>query len=210
MTERRTIHDRVLNASNVDELAEAYAEWADHYDADLVSDMGYQAHREVAETLRAVLDLEGAVVLDAGCGTGLVGVELQRLGYTAIDGLDYSRDMLDQAAEKRAYQTLQQADLMRPLALSTDRYDGVTCVGTFTLGHVGPQAFPELIRVTRPGGYLCFSVRSEAWENDNYASVLEELEGAGSWQVLEIRTATYIQEENSSCRICLCRVTGAD
>ncbi len=206
MSKRRDIHDRVLQATNADELASVYAEWADNYDTDLVDEMGYQAHRDVAEMLHATLGHAACRVLDAGCGTGLVGIELKRLGYQNIDGLDYSQAMLDVAAGKGLYQVLMQGDLMGLLDVATDHYDAVTCVGTFTLGHVGPNAFRELIRITRPGGYLCFSVRSEAWDEHDYASSIDALEKEGSWRLLDERTSTYIEEEHSSCHICLCQV----
>ena len=206
MSKRRAIHERVLNATDVDELSAAYAQWAETYDADLVDEMGYKAHRQVASALREALDPEGSRLLDAGCGTGLVGLELARLGYQSIDGLDYSRDMLAQAASKKVYQAIMQGNLMASLDIATDCYDAVTCVGTFTLGHVGPSAFRELIRVVRPGGYVCFSVRDEAWQEDDYESSILSLASEGLWTVLGMHTANYIEEEGSTCRVCLCQV----
>ena len=34
-------------------------------------------------------------ILDAGCGTGLVGIELKKYGYSNIEGVDFSQSMLD-------------------------------------------------------------------------------------------------------------------
>lgn len=36
MSNRKEIHDRVLNASNKEELMDAYSDWADRYDSDLL------------------------------------------------------------------------------------------------------------------------------------------------------------------------------
>lgn len=203
---RRSIHQRVLSATNAGELASAYAEWATSYDADLAGEMGYRAHTIVATTLRSVLEPGNTRVLDAGCGTGLVGMELARLGYSDIDGVDYSPDMLAEAEKKAVYARLDEADLTGELDIPAGRYDAVTCVGTFTLGHVGPSAIDELTRVVRPGGYLCFSVRDEAWHRDEYPVALQALTDDGRWSEVSVEVVPYIEEEGSTCHICLYRV----
>ena len=52
-----------------------------------------------AETFQQFVPTESKV-LDAGAGTGLVGVELHRLGYTNIHAMDMSQGMLDEAGRK--------------------------------------------------------------------------------------------------------------
>ena len=44
-------------------------------------------------------------ILDVGCGTGLVGSELNRIGYKNLDGLDASPEMLKIAAEKNIFKS---------------------------------------------------------------------------------------------------------
>jgi ubiquinone/menaquinone biosynthesis C-methylase UbiE len=39
-------------------------------------------------------------IMDAGAGTGSVGVELGKLGYTNLHALDISQEMLDEAKKK--------------------------------------------------------------------------------------------------------------
>jgi len=203
---RREIHERVLNAASVDELADAYAQWADSYDNDLQGEMGYKAPVMVSRLLRDSLPPDATKVLDAGCGTGLVGVALTKLGYSNIDGLDYSTEMLAQAKRKGVYTSLAECDLMQALDLPQDEYDAVTCVGTFTLGHVGPFAFRELIRVTRTGGYICFTVRDEAWNTDKYLDAILLLVQEDVWAQISIDVVEYIEEEQSMCHLCLFRV----
>jgi hypothetical protein len=41
MAIRKEIHDRVLSATCKEELATVYGEWAEHYDKDLIDEMGY-------------------------------------------------------------------------------------------------------------------------------------------------------------------------
>ena len=42
-------------------------------------------------------------IIDAGAGTGLVGEALAKLGYTNMDALDISQEMLDEAEKKKVY-----------------------------------------------------------------------------------------------------------
>ena len=76
-------------------------------------------------------------------------------------------------------------------------------MGTFTCGHVGPEAFDELVRITRPGGYLCFTVREQAWEEDDYRTIVRELEARERWEQQKMISADYIREEGARCKVCL-------
>lgn len=207
MTKRKEIHERVLKAADKDELAAAYAEWADHYDQDLLGELGYVAPALACERLLNYLTDPLARILDAGCGTGIVGKLLHQEGYLNLEGLDYSLHMLDKAREKGLYRKLYQADLTAPLEMADGAYDAIVSVGTFTCGHVGPEAFNELIRVTKPGGYLCFSVRDQAWEEDDYQTAMDRLARQEVWQLKEEKTSDYLQQEGSSCKICVYQKT---
>lgn len=201
----REIHQRVLNAADKEELAEAYREWAASYDGDLLDKLDYVAPAQASRILSVHLEELDGLILDAGCGTGLVGLCLKELGYRRVEGLDYSSEMLDQAREKNIYRRLFQADLTGRLALEDARYAAIISVGTFTCGHVGPQAFSELLRITRPGGLICFTVRDRAWDDDGYQEVIEEHAAAGRWQLLEEAMTDYLRGEGSRCRICVYR-----
>lgn len=197
--------DRVYTAKNHDELMDAYKDWASDYDADL-AEFGYVAHSVSARALDTLLDSKQADILDAGCGTGLVAEQLQALGYQQLDALDYSREMLDEAERKGLYQRYLQADLSRPLDLDSNRYDAIVCTGTFTYGHVTPSAFNELIRITRPGGYICFTVREGAYEDHGYAQRMGELEERGDWTLLDVEEADYLKQEGVRCKVFSYRV----
>ena len=59
--------------------------------------------------------------------------------------------MLGVAAGKGIYRNTFTADIFDGLPIADDTYDGFTCAGTFTLGHLGPEPLPELLRVAAPG-----------------------------------------------------------
>mgnify|MGYP001163962729 CR=1 FL=1 len=204
MGNRTEIHDKVLNAKSLDDISEAYGIWAKSYDQDLLTELGYQAPARGVELLRK--HLATGRVLDAGCGTGLVGQLLSTGGAFQLDGLDYSESMLLEAQSKQCYQTLQQADLNQPLTNETASYDAVICIGTFTLGHVQPEALREMVRVTKQGGVICFTVRDEFWLKSNFGKLLNELEQAGLTDTTELQTIDYILTEGSKCKLVLLTV----
>jgi predicted TPR repeat methyltransferase len=191
----------------MEELDEAYNDWAEHYDQDLIDEMGYVAPLLATQLFTNNVDDRSAAILDAGCGTGLVAEHLLRQGYQNIEGLDYSAKMLEQAEQKQIYKKLIQGDLTATLDIATDTYDAIISVGTFTCGHVGPEAFDELLRITRPGGYICFTVREQAWEEDSYHEKIGTLQSEGSWSMRAESTADYIKSESSNCKICLYQVS---
>lgn len=206
MEKRKNIHERVLTASSKEELMLAYHEWADRYDEDLIDELAYVAPKKASTLLKNHLAPEKKRLLDAGCGTGLVGSCLKELGYTEIDGLDYCQSMLAKAKEKDLYQNLFHADLTTSLELASNLYDAVICVGTFTSGHIGPDALLELIRIIKKGGYLCFTVRDSAWEDDAYSVKIKGLVEKGYWQLVGEHVSDYIQVEGSRCKICLYQI----
>ena len=84
------------SAQNNQELAEIYERWAKDYDRDLVQVFGRDAPRRSAEVLARHVRKE-ARILDAGAGTGLVGLALAQLGYNQLTAMDLSRAMLDES-----------------------------------------------------------------------------------------------------------------
>lgn len=157
---------------------ELYRKWAASYEDDFMAGHGYVYHTRVAELFAQVADESDGPVLDVGCGTGVVGQEIARLGRWAIDGLDISTSMLAKAAEKlnragaEVYGALIEADLTGPLDIASDTYGSVVSAGTFTTGHVGPEAIGELARIVRPGGLLVLGVNSRYWAAADFESHL--------------------------------------
>lgn len=198
--------DKVYTAENHEELMAAYKDWAGAYEADTVDRFGYVAHIATAEALDSVLESKDACILDAGCGTGLVGEELVRKGYANLDALDYSKEMLKEARRKKIYQQHMQADLSHPLDIADNRYDAVVCTGTFTYGHVKAHAFDELIRVTRPGGIICFTIRQGAYEDYGYRQRMIALEQQMAWELIGMHDTDYLKNEGVTCKLCTCKV----
>jgi predicted TPR repeat methyltransferase len=156
-----------------------YADWAATYDETFVERSGYVYPRRVAEAFVDGFDTDAGPVLDVGCGTGVVGIELRALGLTTVDGVDLSPEMLEQAGAKRVagepvYRNLIEADLTGPIDLARDQYAGIVSAGTFTHGHLGPGALDELIRVARPGARCAIGINSAHFDDLGFRAFLDE------------------------------------
>ncbi|MXZ92401.1 MAG: class I SAM-dependent methyltransferase [Chloroflexi bacterium] len=180
--------DRVqwIYASTTNEqLAERYDEWAKEYDDDLENTFVWLAPVRGAEALASRV-AKDAKILDAGAGTGLAGVELQRLGYSDICAMDLSEGMLEEARAKGCYNDFQQMALGGPLDFDTDTYDAVISTGVFTPGHAPPSSFVDLCRVTKPGGYIVFSLRPDTHLELGFKEQQDALVDSGAWSLVEV------------------------
>ena len=206
MGEQADIHVKILTAASTNELMKVYDGWADRYDRELLEDWGYTSPQKAVQLLLEAMGSPELAVLDAGCGTGLVGVLLKEAGISFLTGIDYSPGMLAEAERKGVYDALHTMDMNLPLTLPSDSYDAVTCIGTFTSTHVKPEAVEELARVTRSGGLLVFTVRDDYWQSTNFIDLVTELHVSGVARIEQIRLEPYIHSEGSECRFVVLRV----
>ncbi|MFH8367416.1 class I SAM-dependent DNA methyltransferase [Streptomyces sp. NPDC018031] len=212
VTERFEVDHPILKrmyslGGDVEERTGIYDEWAGNYDRDTVEGLGYVGPALVAARVAALVPA-ATPVLDAGCGTGLVGGELARRGFTTVDGVDLSPGMLAVAREKGVYRRLARADITRPLPPSPDPggYGAVVCAGTFTAGHVGPEGLGPLLRATRTGGYLVVTVLTQVWERMGFDRRVAELTRRGAARPVEDRAdQTYHAKEHVTCRLVVLR-----
>lgn len=175
----------VYASENNRQLEERYDEWSKEYDDDLADDFGYVMPRMAAETFARFVPKD-ARILDAGAGTGLVGVELSRLGYSDIEAMDMSGGMLQVAGAKGVYGTLHQMVMGEPLGFDNDRYDAIIGVGVLTLGHAPANSLDELVRVTKQGGYIAFTLRPDVYEQNGFREKQEQLVADGKWELAEV------------------------
>lgn len=171
------------------ELEARYAEWAANYDAENAA-AGFRLPQMCCAFIARYLRTDASPILDAGCGTGAVGDGLQILGYGGIVGIDLSAPMLAHAEKLGVYAELRPMVLGGPLDFPDAHFAAVVASGVFTEGHAPHSSFDELIRITRPGGYLVFNVRNDVFEQRGFRERQDELEAAGRWRLQE-RTAPF-------------------
>ena len=195
-----------LHAADIVELENIYKSWANKYEDDVINLAGYVGHLITSDLLLSYLRNNQAKILDAGCGTGLVGEILIKNSFQNLVGVDFSQEMLNIAKQKNVYKSLELADLTKKLDYEDNLFDAVICAGTFTCGHVGPEALREMVRITKQGGYICFTVRKQEWEASPYMQIINDLEDSQAWQKLEHITKEYNLKEGVSCQLCLYQV----
>ena len=189
---------------NDDALRVVYDEWANRYDHDNDATLGTISQPKTVEILCTVLE-KHAKILDAGCGTGLVGAELAKQGYDAFDGVDLSAEML-RYAKTRGYAKLFQCSLNDPLPISDDAYDAIISAGLFTHGHVKTHAIRELIRITKSGGYLCFTINEGVYHSQGFDKEIQSITDDGLWDIKKFEKDAYMTKEQVQAYYCLAQV----
>lgn len=165
--------DAAYTLKSADDNLALYSDWAATYDTIFAEAMDFLMPGQVAEVFR----LKGGQgpVLDAGAGTGLVAVELLRQGPVDVDAFDLSPDMLAVARRKGIYRKTFAGDLTKRLPFADGAYKAVVSAGTFTHGHVGPEAFDELLRVAAPGALFVVTIKADVFEPLGFGDKLRRL-----------------------------------
>jgi len=171
---------RLYGARDLDELRTEYDRVASVYDGDDWDWLGPEMVVEVVQRWVA----RDSLILDAGAGTGQLGVELRDAGYARIDAMDLSAGMLGVAREKGAYSDLREGRLGDPLDYADGAYAAVVASGVFTTGHAPPEGLRELVRITRAGGHVIFTLRSDATP-PGFAELTAQLDEEGVWALAE-------------------------
>ena len=182
--ERRDRVQWIYSSRDNKELAERYDQWAKDYDADLNEEFGWSGPQSAVEFLIKYVSKD-ARILDAGAGTGMVGELLARQGYNNLVAMDLSAGMLEEARKKNAYLEFHQMVMGEQLNFKTDSFDAIISVGVLTVGHAPASSFDELIRTTRPGGYIVFSLRPDVYRDSGFKEKQDSLEAAGKWKLME-------------------------
>ena len=76
--------------------------------------------------------------------------------------------------------------LGEPLSYATDSFDAVISVGVMTLGHAGPDSFNELLRITKPLGYIVFTIKTDVYLKNGFKEKQEEMESKKLWEVIDV------------------------
>jgi SAM-dependent methyltransferase len=149
---------------------------------------GMDMHGEVA----LVASFRPASVLDAGCGTGRVAIELSRRGHVVV-GVDVDAAMLEAARAKAPELTWVQGDLADPGLDLGQTFDLVVMAGNVLI-FVPPGTEGLVIenaaRWLRPGGHLVtgYSLRPGA-----FGPLQHDPLAARSGLVLQDRWSTWDQ-----------------
>jgi len=178
--------DRAYEIHRPEEALGHYGSWAATYDDEFGAGWGYIAPREIARLYLAEMRPENQPLLDIdiGAGTGLVA---EHLGDITVDAIDITPEMLAKAEAKGLYRRRVLGDLTKPLEFADAGYGEVISCGTFTHGHVGPECFPELLRITRPGALFCCGTIAPVLDGAGFGSALARLVATGKTEPVRFR-----------------------
>lgn len=123
-----------------DKIAEHYDELSSHYEQ-IYLRAGWHDPLKCAELAKECVGdaCESAVVLDMGCGTGLVGQYLKERGFKNTVGVDASKGMLEKSETKGVYSELHELFLGRPDTFPEmfhNKFDVITASGILAEGHL--------------------------------------------------------------------------
>lgn len=155
------------DAAPPDYVRTLYDTHAEQFESRLQDRLAYNAPELLSRHLSRLIPADTPVhAVDLGCGTGLCGAELHRhLRLARLDGCDLSPRMLQLAARKQIYDSLNHAALLdylpnlQPVQLIT-----ATDVLIYT-GHLEP-VMQALRQALQPGGLFAFTVERNREEQE--------------------------------------------
>ena len=163
MSEKKIGYDDAYSLKTPGDSKKLYKKWAETYDEDFALNSNYLSPKKISIFFNKHAKNTDTPILDVGAGTGLVGEFLYRTGNKKIIGIDISLEMLEQAKSKECYSSLMEADVTRKIPLKSNSIGAIVSAGTFTHGHVGADAFDELLRITKPGGLFVLSINAKVF-----------------------------------------------
>ncbi|GFO11156.1 Williams-Beuren syndrome chromosomal region 27 protein-like [Plakobranchus ocellatus] len=151
--------------------------------------VSYRGPRYCAQMLSGIMeDRTNARVLDIAAGTGLVGQELRKKGFTHIDAHDGAESMVEYCKNTGFYENFFVSFVGdgHQLPIEDKTYDGVTCCGATVENHLPPSAQAEFIRVIKPGGFFVNAYRStlpDCEYGKEWRAEAQKLEDDGKWNL---------------------------
>ncbi len=156
-----------ITKAPTDYICALFDKFALYFDQ-LLTNLNYCGPELVRDALRQVAEtpVTGWDILDAGCGTGLVGLALKSQTRRLV-GVDLSAGMLDMARQRNLYAELVQADIVEYLRNQSQRFDVVTAVDVLSYMGELNDFFSCAAGAVRPGGLVAITLEAHK-TGDNY------------------------------------------
>lgn len=198
-----TVHTLKVTLPKED-IQEVFDKWADSYERELFS-VGCVKHKPMVEVFDTTIQEAmpdkpkcEVKIMEMGAGTGLLGLELNKKGYTNLDALDTSQKMLDEAKKKGVYTKFICSNLTekRTPGIQDGEYNALILSGVVALVYIKPLAFHEMMRVVSNGGVICFDVLTK--DIPDFRPAMIELEKQGLWTLIKEEQVPHYSIEDSA------------
>ena len=212
--------DEVYQLDTPQQHQDYYDRWAKTYDQDFVDQHGYAYPERVAKLFANIADDDDHPIADIGCGTGLVGLYLRQHPHwhprqnqhhqinnqkkRIIHGFDISQGMLDVAAEKThdgqsLYDGLFLADITRPLPPAYQgQYHGLISTGTFTLGHLGPDALQKALMMGAKGALALIGINAQHFYEKSFDQAFNNWQARGMIKTVKWHQVDIYHDPNAA------------
>ena len=174
MSSKKGLND-AYSVKTPEDNIKLYKVWASSYDDDFAKKNDYRSPVLISNYYDKYSNENDVPVLDVGAGTGLIAEVMNKKNTIDIDAIDISPEMLESAKSKNCYNKLIEADLTKNLDIDNHYYGAIVSAGTFTHGHIGPNALDELLRVTKPSGLFVITIHSKVYVNQNFEQKFQDI-----------------------------------
>ena len=164
--------DKIYKSNSNSNSLDLYDKWAASYDKELKENQ-YVTPVRCAQILSEYFNNKKIKILDIGCGTGLSGDSLKKLGFKRIDGLDLSEKMLKIAVEKKIYQSIFNLDLNN-LHDFKKKYDAIIAVGVISPAHAEADTIINSYSLLNTNGIMIFSINDHALNDAHFFQAINK------------------------------------
>ena len=149
-----------------DYVERLFDKYASKFENSLVNKLEYRTPKLLADIIVANRTHRSlGSVLDIGCGTGLMGIELRELCQT-LEGIDLSKFMLEKARFKKVYDKLGHTDITEYLSAADLDFDYYVSTDVFIYVGDLTEIFRLIKSRNKRSGKLVFS--TEHIEGDGF------------------------------------------
>lgn len=156
--------DSIPDAAPAQFIAGLFDDYADRFDQHLISTLKYQTPDLLSEQIVRFCTARNLDILDAGCGTGLLGPLLRPLART-LTGVDLSSNMLEKARQRQVYDDLIHAELTTFLQTKKGAFDLAVAADVFVYIGDLTGVFAGVREALTQGGWFAFSIEANEGED---------------------------------------------